>query len=73
MDLDKILEGLDKANAAALAAQILIGVLGGTITGVVAMFKQTGMTDEEINAAIAPIVADFRRRNADARKAAGLD
>lgn len=73
VDLDAILKTIDKANAATLAAGLLVGVFGATIANVIAMFKQTGMTDEEINAAITPIVDDFRKRNADARKAAGLE
>lgn len=64
---------MDKAAAAAQAAVLLINVVGVAVSTVRAMFKTSGLTDEQINAAIDAVIADAQTRMADAKRAAGLD
>ena len=64
---------MDKAAAAAQAAVLLINVVGVAVSTVRAMFAQSGLTDEQINAAIDAVIADAQKRMNDAKRAAGID
>lgn len=62
---------MDKAAAAAQAAILLINVLSVAVGTVRALFAQSGLTDEQINAAIDAVIEDAQKRKAEADRASG--
>ena len=63
---------MDRAEAISQLAIIAINVLGAAVPLVRSFFRETGLTDAEIDAAIDAVVADAQKRMAEAKRNAGI-